>query len=292
MAKKSKLNIFLVTAVFSAVFGIFVPQNSLAWFDDQETAETSTLSISTLEFSASTSNDEPIDGIAPNTEYTHRLSLNKAAGSLDFSYQIVLENFNDGGSGLCDNLTIRDDIQGLSAVPLKSYAPLLSSYPAGASVNFVIVLVSKDGSLMNQTCAFDYNIIAWQTDMPDASTGFSDRKIVSDSILSDPWEIEPVQCGGPSGGDNYEEGEGTDNNEEDYDNDVNDENGEENNEESGEQDQQTEQEEIKIEEPEETIIPADDESGNGSGGNEGNESGNNDTGNDADGGTAEGSETE
>ena len=296
MAKKSKLNIFLATAFLTAVFGIFVPQNSLAWFDDQETAETNALSASILEFSAKTSNDEPAEGIAPTAEYTHRLNLEKTAGSLDFNYRITLENFNDGGSGLCDNLTIRDDIQGLDAVPLTSYSPLLSSYSVGASVNFTVVLTSKDSGLMNKTCTFDYNIAAWQTDMPDASTGFSDQKIVSDSILSDPWEIEPVQGGGQGGGENYEEGEGTAGNEEndgDIEDGENDGSDEENDEEFGDQEQQIEQEEeIKIEEPEEAIIPAEDEGENGSGGNEGDESGNNDTGNDTGGETAGGSETE
>lgn len=301
MAKKSKLNIFLATAFLTAVFGIFVPQNSLAWFDDQEAVTTSTLSVSTLEFSVSPSNNDPLEGIAPydsadpGTEYDHILDLTKL-GTLDFNYSITLGNLDDNDSGLCDNLMVKDDLPGSVFVMLNSYSLPLASYSANPSLNLTIRLISNDPDLMEQTCNFAYKITGWQTDMPDASTGFSDQKIVNDSILSDPWEIEPVQGGGQGGGENYEEEEGTDGNEED-DGDIesgaNDGNEEENDEESGDQEQQIEQEEeIKIEEPEEAVIPAEDEGENGSGGNEGDESGNNDTGNDTGGETAEGSETE
>lgn len=298
MDKKLKLNIFSTAAVLTAFFAFSVPQDSLAWFDDLETAETNALSASTLEFSASPVNDLPAGGIAPYEDYIHTLNLTKI-GTLDFNYSITLGNFDDGvndGSGLCDNLTIKDDIPGSTTVyPIKDYILNLASYPADTSINFTIRLVSNDPSLQNQTCKFDYKITAWQTDMIDYSTGFSDQKLVSDSILSDPWEVEPAQGGGQGDGENYEGGEGTNGSEEnngDIEGGTNDGNGGENDEESDGQEQQIEKEEIKIEEPEETIIPAENEGGNGPGGNEGDESGNNNANGETGNGQNENPETE
>jgi len=219
MDKKLKLNIFSTAVVLTAVFTIFIPQRSLAWFDDQETSATSTLSVSTLEFSASPANDLPAGGIAPydntdastsaNTSYNHRLDIAKI-GSLDFNYKITLVNFDDGindGSGLCDNLTIKDDAPGSTTTfPIKSYVLNLASYPTSSSINFTIRLISNNINLVDQTCKFDYKITAWQTDMPDASTGFSDQKIVSDTIKSDPWVIESEISGSPSESDQQDEG--------------------------------------------------------------------------------------
>jgi hypothetical protein len=191
MDKKLKLKT-LLTVVVATIFTVFIPQNSLAWFDDQEISSTSTLSASTLEFSASPVNDLPAGGIAPYEDNIHTLNLTKI-GTLDFNYSITLVNFDDGvndGSGLCNNLTIKDDTPGSTTTyPIKDYILNIASYPTSSSINFTIRLISDASDLQDQTCNFDYKITAWQTDMPDDSTGFSDQKLVSDSILSDPWAI-------------------------------------------------------------------------------------------------------
>ncbi|MDD4624959.1 MAG: hypothetical protein WCX23_01435 [Candidatus Paceibacterota bacterium] len=192
MDKKLKLNIFPIAVVLAAFFVFSAPQNSLAWFDDLETAEANTMSASTLEFSASPVDDLPAEGIAPFTDYNHRLDLTKI-GTLDFNYSISLGNFDDGGSGLCDNLTIKDDASGSDPVFIKDYALALASFPENSSLEFTIRLVANAPELQDQTCRFSYKIVAWQTDMPDAGTGFSDEKLVDDSILSDPWIVEPLQ---------------------------------------------------------------------------------------------------
>lgn len=293
MDKKLKLNIFLTAVVLAAFFAFFIPQNSLAWFNDEEMSLLNTLSASTLEFSASPVDDLPLEGIAPYTNYNHRLDLTKI-GTLDFNYSITLGNFDDNGSGLCENLTIKDDISGSSPVFIKNYSLNLASFPANSSLNFTIRLVSNAPELQDKTCNFSYKITAWQTDMPDTGTGFSDEKLVNDSILSDPWIVEPAQNKGQDGGENYEEEKTGD-----IEGSGKDENNEENAEESGEQEQQPGQEEGggeeegKIENPEDGNLIEESEASGEIDENENNGCGNNnDTNGETSGGQNENPETE
>jgi len=206
--KLFKKALFKVLAVFVCIAvnltGLSAVGNTFAYFIDSRTLENNTFETGVLAFTALSSNNDPSKGIAPyniadpSTEYKHILDLSKI-GTLDFNYSITLGDFDDGtstGFGLCDNLMVKDDLPGSVFVMLKSYSLPLASYSTNPSIKFTIRLISSNPGLMNQTCSFDYRITAWQTNMLDNSTGFSDQKLVSDSILSDPWEVEPTQTGG------------------------------------------------------------------------------------------------
>jgi len=78
-----------------------------------------------------------------------------------FSWTGDLSSFT-GSTGNAGTLTVGDDHDWLFSIKL----------PSGASA-----------SLQDLTCDFDFDFVAWQTNLPDETTGFSDMEVITNNII-------------------------------------------------------------------------------------------------------------
>lgn len=166
-----------------STFG-FPWHSTLAYFSDNETAEENVFALGSLDFSLSSAdNFAPI--VTP-TQPSYRAVSIVNDGSLDFQYRATVDNLG-GDSTLCSALNLAVSLEGNLV-----YNGSLANFALDATTDlgaftFEINLTDSALVLQNQTCTFDFIFTAWQNDLPDESSGFSDIETLSNTVNSGNW---------------------------------------------------------------------------------------------------------
>lgn len=191
-----------LTAVFSLVAcatSLFAIGGTNAGFSDVEESHGNTFVAGSLDGRASYVERFSVTGMNPDQQPDSRIVF-RNDGSLDFRYGIAYQPVG-GDAVLCDAflLTVK---RNSGATPV--YTGLLKDFnvqefPAGSPFllaslhadtwDFTVELPTGAGSaLENKVCTWNFGFTAWQTDLPDATEGFSDIETVgTHSIATGDW---------------------------------------------------------------------------------------------------------
>ena len=114
------------------------------------------------------------------------------SGSLPLQYQIKVVNIS---GQLCDHLTLKAELNGTEEYngPILAGqsllpAPLILNQSQQDNWGFVASLNSSDKTLQGETCHFDFDVQAWQTNIPNyGDGGFTDEKTVTNVVMAGDW---------------------------------------------------------------------------------------------------------
>ena len=151
-------------------------------FYDTENSNSNTWTAGTLDIDISSPSNFPAIEPSQNSERKFLIQNN---GSLNAQYNIDLNNFSENND-FCNLLNLQtSDYMGL--LTNFSFNASLINSNATSSLNFNVSLNNNHPQWQNQTCKFDFDLIAWQTNFSTSSLGFSDSEIASNTITSGSW---------------------------------------------------------------------------------------------------------
>lgn len=156
-------------------------------FYDIENSNSNTWAANTLDIDITALNDFTTISPSQNSQKEFLIQNN---GGLNVQYNIILNNFS-GNANFCNLLNLQtNDYNG----PLTNFIILTRTLNSGKNnnFNFTITLNSNEAQWKNQTCNFDFNLTAWQTNFQNSSLGFSDTEIINNNITSGEW-VEPEE---------------------------------------------------------------------------------------------------
>lgn len=162
------------------VFNIY-PTN--AFFNDRENSTDNTFSAGLLDIDIS---GKTISGIVlPDNATTTTITLSKSTlTSLDYQY-FASSTILDADQTACSYVTILASSlpQNYPTRPLKNFISATSSPTGSVLWDFTLAVVSGvPVTDLGKICNFKISYIAWQTDLPDSSQGFSDIEEMAGSI--------------------------------------------------------------------------------------------------------------
>ncbi|MBU4056704.1 lamin tail domain-containing protein, partial [Patescibacteria group bacterium] len=165
-------------------FGLSAVGDTLAYFNDIESAQENVFSAATLDFSLHSAADFS-PKVTPTTTSSRNISVINN-GSLGFQYTASTTNTN---GSLCDYLNLSADLDGNNKYtgPLTSFYYSAGEFTTPDDWQFTATLKDNDPALQNQTCTFDFVFDGVQI----GGAGFYDQEIISNTITSGQWVIPP-----------------------------------------------------------------------------------------------------
>ena len=164
---------------FNLVVVLKVDKTS-AYFNDNEDSPGNTYSAGVLDFSLySVSDFSP--QVGPGQNSTRQVDLINN-GIFDFKYNIKVASTS---GDLCPYLDLENEGGGFQS--LNSFISLEDVFSLNPEQFFTAQLTSIDGALQNKSCDFDLVFDGWQTNLPDNSSGFTDKEKISSHIESGSW---------------------------------------------------------------------------------------------------------
>jgi len=186
----------LVLAVFSGVISI---GGTNAGFSDLEESTGNSFTATSLDGEATYIERFSVTGMKPGQEPDQRIIFSNV-GNLDFRYNVKYRK-TSGDDILCDAFLLtaeRNGIKVYDKLPLKDFA--VNQFPSPGTPfqiarsgedtwDFTVELpADADGTLEHKSCQWDFDFTAWQTNLPDATDGFSDVESVgTHSIATGEW---------------------------------------------------------------------------------------------------------
>lgn len=168
-----------------------------AGFSDREDSQGNTWAAGSLDARATYVEHFQVEGMNPTQKPKHRITFTNE-GSLDFRYGVRYQN-TGGDALLCDALLLTAERNGVvvyDTLPMKDFdVKDFSSDPftlapfGDDNWDFTAELPADAGaSLEHSSCQWAFDFTAWQTDLPDATHGFSDVEVVAPhSIATGEW---------------------------------------------------------------------------------------------------------
>ncbi len=163
--------------------GLSAIGETLAYYNDNESAQENVLSAGSLDFSLNPSNWNPVESEISlelgNTAFRNVGMQDE--GSLEFQYTAETDN-ESGDAGFCDSLDLTAELDGLE-VYSGSLTGFLST--ATTTLDSWNLTITMPTNYQNSICNFDFLYNGWQLDMPSyGSGGFFDTEKVENTIAS------------------------------------------------------------------------------------------------------------
>ena len=177
------------------------PGAFVSGFSDTEESSANTYQAGTLDLSATTT---PVENLIFGSPAEGGLIFNNV-GSLDFNYQTNFDS-TAGNQNLCDNL----QVEAKDAADVTLYTGYINSFALSASllsasatadIKMTFSLVADGDVLKNQTCELNLKSQAWQDNLADGSSGFSDEENLTILITTGDWGATPPTPFVPGPGD-------------------------------------------------------------------------------------------
>ncbi len=185
---------FLVLVLFVGVTRI---GGTNAGFSDIEESTGNSFTAASLDGRVSYLEQFLVTGMTPEDNPSQNMTF-KNEGGLDFQYQVKYRN-TGGDMGLCSALLLTAKRGGTvvyDKLPLKDFdSASIAGSPYTIPVfgqdkwNFALELpADAGGTLENKNCSWNFDLHAWQTNLPDDGTGFVDTETAGvHSVTTGEW---------------------------------------------------------------------------------------------------------
>ncbi|MCL5435667.1 MAG: lamin tail domain-containing protein [Patescibacteria group bacterium] len=170
-------------------YGLASISQTLAYFNDEESNLSNTVTVGTLDFSLNSPADFSPATLNPGDTSSRTVDVSND-GSLDFQYTVRAQA-TSGDTDLCQALTLQASLGATSV-----YSGLLLDFISATTTfdiltpdwHFVVGLpAGAADSLQDKSCGFKFVYNGWQEGLVDGSTGFVDSEEIANIVNSGNW---------------------------------------------------------------------------------------------------------